>query len=116
MDLKCPKCASEDTQKLSLAMQRGGNALEKSATLHSKFGANVAVPLATVLFAVIFGIPLLASSPVMGLVAIAVIIYAGYVVRGKLTKVSRSPFDDLPLAMQESGFQCNRCGHQFVPQ
>jgi hypothetical protein len=81
MDLKCPKCASEDTQ-----------------------------------IALMFGIPLLASRPLVGLVVVAGILYGGFLIRKKLLGVARSPYDGLSPGMRQDGFQCNRCGNQFVPQ
>jgi hypothetical protein len=115
MDLKCPKCASENTQRLALAMEQGG-AVEKSAKLHSKFGANLAVPAATFLFVVIIGVPALAMSPLVGVIVIAGIIYGGFLLRKKLAGVARSPYAAVSPEMRQNGFLCNRCGNQFVPQ
>lgn len=115
MDLKCPKCSSENTQRLALALEQGG-ALEKSAKLHSSFGANLAVPAATLLFVIIIGIPALAMSPLVGVVVIAGIIFGGFLLRKKVAGVAKSPYTDLTPDMRQNGFLCNRCGNQFVPQ
>jgi hypothetical protein len=92
MDLKCPQCGSEATQKLTLVMSQGGT-MEKGAQLGV---SNIALPLATALFAIMFGIVFGMMSALLGLIAFADTI-------------------DLSAHMKQNGYQCNRCENQFVP-
>ncbi len=114
MDLKCPKCGSEATQKLTLVMSQGGT-MEKGAQLGVSYGANIALPLATALFAVMFGILFGLMSPILGLIVFGGTIYGGFWLRKKLKDKTKSKYADLSADMKQRGYQCNRCENQFVP-
>jgi hypothetical protein len=114
MDLKCPKCSSEETQKLTLVMDAGG-VREKGSQLHLSTGANITVPTATVLFALVIGIPVAMASPLFGLLVVAGIVYGGYALRKKLKNTAKSQYADLSPEMKHNGFECKRCANLFIP-
>lgn len=114
MNLNCPKCSSADTQKLTLVMDQGGT-MEKGAQLGVSYGANIALPIATVFFAILFGILFAISSPLFGLIVFAGILYGGFLLRKKLKSSTKSRYADLSPDMKQSGFQCKRCDSLFIP-
>ena len=65
MNLTCPKCSSEDTQKLSLVMSQGGVA-EKGAQLGASYGLNIMLPAMTVIFSILIGIMFAMANPILG--------------------------------------------------
>lgn len=114
MDLKCPQCGSDATQKLTLVMSQGGT-MEKGAQLGVSYGANIALPLATVLFAIMFGITFALVNGFLGLIVFGGILYGGFALRKKLKKATKSKYADLSPDMKQRGYQCNRCENQFIP-
>ena len=55
MDLSCPKCKSEDTQKLTMVMSASG-LFGKILRFGSVYVYNVWIPVASVFFGIAFGI------------------------------------------------------------
>jgi hypothetical protein len=114
MSLNCPNCSSQDTQKLSLLMNKGGM-MEKGARFGAAYVANIWIPVATVFFAIIFGIVFAMFNGYVGFIAFAGILYAGYAGRKFFKAKTKSKFADISPAMKQNGFQCNRCEHVFIP-
>lgn len=114
MNLKCPKCSSEETQKLSLVMSQGGT-MEKGAQLGTSYGLNILLPLMTVIFAILIGIMFAMAQPLLGLLAFAGVLFGGFTLRKRLKAKTKSKYADLPAQMKQNGFQCNRCEHLFIP-
>jgi threonine/homoserine/homoserine lactone efflux protein len=114
MDLNCPNCSSPDTQKLSLVMSKGG-LMEKGAKFGVAYAANIWIPLATVIFAIMFGIVFAMMNTILGILVFCGVLYAGYAGRKWLKAKTKSKFADVAPAMKQSGFQCNRCEHLFIP-
>ncbi len=117
MNLNCPNCSSPDTQKLSLVMNKGG-LMEKGAKFGVAYAANIWIPLASVIFAIMFGIVFAMFNTILGILAFCGVLYAGYAGyagRKWLKAKTRSKFADVAPAMKQSGFQCNRCEHLFIP-
>ena len=113
MNLNCPKCGSEGTQKLTLVMESGG-VLEKAAKMQVSYGVNVALPIATVFIAILVSL-LFISNLLLALIVFAGIVYAGFAWRRKMKNKARSKYDDLSPQMKQNGFQCNRCDNLFIP-
>jgi hypothetical protein len=105
MNLKCPKCGSESTQKLTLVMDKGGTG-EKVTKMGVSYGANVALPIATVFIAFLVSI---------AAIVFAGIIYGGFYLRKKLKAGAKGKYDDLSPDMKQSGFLCTRCENLFIP-
>ena len=114
MDLNCPKCSSQDTQKLTLVMNKGGMA-EKGARFGAAYVANIWIPVATVFFAIAFGIVFAMANGYVGFLAFVGILYAGYAGRKLFKAKTKSKFADMSAQMKANGFQCNRCEHVFIP-
>jgi hypothetical protein len=114
MNFNCPKCGSENTQKLSLVMNKGGMA-EKGARFGAMYVYNVWIPVATVLGAIAFGIVFAMSNGYLGFLVFVGILVGGYFARKAVKAKTRSKFADVSQQMKDSGFQCNRCEHSFVP-
>ena len=114
MSLNCPKCSSEDTQKLSLVMSQGGVA-EKGAQLGASYGLNIMLPAMTVVVGILIGVMFAMANPLLGLAAFGGVLYGGYTLRKRLKLKTKSKYADLSPQMKQSGFQCNRCEHLFMP-
>ena len=114
MNLNCPKCGSQDTQKLSLVMNQGGVA-EKGAKLGAAYVTNIWIPVATVFFAIFAGIVFAMINGYVGLAVFAGVLYGGYAGRKWFKAKTKSKFADLSANMKDNGFQCNRCAHMFIP-
>lgn len=114
MNLNCPKCSSEDTQKLSLVMSQGGMA-EKGAKLGAAYGLNILLPLMTVIFSILIGVMFALFHIVLGLAAFVGVLFGGFALRKWLKAKAKSKYADLPAQMKQNGFQCNRCEHLFIP-
>jgi hypothetical protein len=114
MNFNCPTCGSENTQKLSLVMNKGGMA-EKGARFGAMYVYNVWIPVATVLGAIAFGIVFAMSNGYLGFLVFVGILVGGYFARKAVKAKTRSKFADVSPQMKDSGFQCNRCEHLFVP-
>ncbi len=114
MNLTCPKCNSEDTQKLSLVMNQGGMA-EKGAKFGVAYGLNIMLPLFTFLVALLFALMFAFIHILLGLIAFVAVVFAGFTLRKWLKAKAKSKYADLSAQMKSSGFQCNRCEHLFIP-
>ena len=114
MNLNCPSCGSQETQKLTLAMEKGG-VMEKGARFGAFYMTNVWVPFVTVLVALMFAIIFAFIHWTLALGVFAAILYAGFLVRKWLKSKVKSKYADLPAPMKQNGFQCNRCAHLFIP-
>lgn len=114
MNLTCPKCSSENTQKLTLVMNKGG-LIAKGARFGAVYIYNVWIPLATVLGSIAFGIVFAMFNGYLGLLVFVGILFAGYAARKWLKGKTRSKFADVSDNMKQNGFQCNRCEHLFIP-
>jgi hypothetical protein len=114
MNLNCPNCSSPDTQKLSLVMNKGG-LMEMGAKFGVAYAANIWIPVASVFFAIIFGIVFGMFNTYLGVIAFCAVLYAGWAGRKWLKAKTKSKFADVPPAMKQNGFQCNRCEHMFIP-
>ena len=114
MNLNCPKCGAEQTQKLSLVMAQGGVA-EKGARLGAAYLYNVWIPVATVLGAIAFGIVFAMLSGYLGFLMFVGILVGGFYLRKIVKAKTQSKFTALPAQLKQDGFQCNRCEHVFLP-
>lgn len=114
MNLNCPKCNSEDTQKLSLVMNQGGMS-EKSARLGAAYGLNIMLPLMTLVVGALIGVMFALFNGLLGLLAFVGVLFGGYTLRKWLKTKMKSGYSDLSADMKQRGFQCNRCEHLFVP-
>ena len=114
MNLNCPNCSSEATQKLSLVMDQGG-AAEKSAKLGAAYGLNIMLPLMTIVVAFLMGLMFVMFNPLLGLLAFVGTLYGGYALRKWLKAKTKSKYADLSASLRQSGYQCNRCEHLFIP-
>lgn len=114
MNLTCPKCGSENTQKLSLVMSQGGTA-EKAAKFGSAYVLNFVIPVLTVFAAFLLGAMFGILNMAVGALAFGGVLYGGYTLRKRLKAKAKSKYEDLPAQMKENGFQCNRCEHLFIP-
>lgn len=113
MDLACPKCKSEDTQKLTMVTDKGlfGKIL--------RFGAiyvyNIWIPVASVFFGIMFGIVFGLFNGYLGLFAFLGTLVAGFFARKWVKAKTKSKHADLSDNMKQNGFQCMRCEHLFIP-
>jgi ribose/xylose/arabinose/galactoside ABC-type transport system permease subunit len=113
MDLTCPKCKSEDTQKLTMATEHGlfGKIL--------RFGAvyvyNIWIPVASVFFGIAFGIVFGLFNEYLGFFAFVGTLAVGYFARKWVKAKTRSKNANLSDNMKQNGFQCKRCEHLFIP-
>ena len=114
MNLTCPNCSSEDTQKLSLVMSKGG-VTEKGAQLGVAYGTNILIPLMTVFISMLVGFMFALFNPILGLLVFAGCLYGGFSLRKWLKAKTKSKYADVPESMKQNGFQCNRCEHLFIP-
>jgi hypothetical protein len=114
MDMSCPKCKSEDTQKITMVASATG-----LFGLILRFGAvyvyNIWIPVASVFFGIAFGIVFGMFSGYLGFFAFVGILTAGYFARKWVKAKTRSKFADLSNNMKQNGFQCQRCEHLFIP-
>ena len=114
MNLACPSCKSEDTQKLSLVMSKGGVA-EKGAQLGAAYGSNIMIPMMTLVISVLMGIMFALFNFFLGVVAFGAVLFGGYSLRKWLKAKTKSKYADLSADMKQNGFQCNRCENLFIP-
>jgi hypothetical protein len=114
MDFNCPKCGSENTQKLSLVMNKGGIA-EKGAKFGAAYVYNVWIPVASVVGAIAFGIVFAMFNGYLGFLMFVGVLVGGYYARNWVKAKTRSKFADVSANMKANGFQCNRCENMFIP-
>jgi len=114
MDLSCPKCKSEDTQKLTMVMSASG-LFGKILRFGSVYVYNVWIPVASVFFGIAFGIVFGLFNGYLGFFAFAGTLVAGFFARKWVKAKTRSKFADLSDNMRQNGFQCKRCEHLFIP-
>jgi hypothetical protein len=114
MNFNCPNCGGENTQKLSLVIDKGG-LTEKGARFGVVYVYNVWIPLATVLGAIAFGVVFAMINGYLGFLMFVGVLVGGFYARKWVKAKTRSKFADVPADMKENGFQCNRCEHLFVP-
>jgi hypothetical protein len=114
VNLNCPSCGSPETQKLTLALDKGG-VLEKGAKVGVFYFANIWVPFITFLVAVMFAIMFAFIHWTLAFAAFVGVCFLGYLVRKWVKNKGRSKFDSLSAPMKQAGFQCNRCAHMFIP-
>lgn len=113
MDLERPKCGSEATQKMTLVMDRGGTG-ERVTKMGVAYGANVALPLATVFIAFLVSL-LFIWNLLIAAIVFAAIIYGGFYLRKRLKAGAKGKYDDLSPQMKQNGFLCTRCENLFIP-
>jgi len=114
MDLTCPKCKSEDTQKLTMVTSATG-LFGKILRFGVVYVYNLWIPLASVFFGIAFGIVFAMFNGYLGFFAFVGTLAAGYFARKWVKAKSRSKFADLSDNMKQNGFQCKRCEHLFIP-
>ena len=114
MNLACPKCSAPDTRKVSLLMSEDV-ATNAAAKLGSAYAYNIAIPLATLVFACLLGVMFGLFNIVVGLLVFAAILFGGWKIRGIVKRGMRSKFADLSAEMKRDGFRCSRCEHLFIP-
>jgi hypothetical protein len=102
MELTCPKCKSEDTQKLTMVTDKG--LFGKFMRFGAVYIYNLWIPLASVFFGIAFGIVFAMFNG-----------YLGFFARKWVKAKTRSKFADLSDNMKQNGFQCKRCEHLFIP-
>jgi ribose/xylose/arabinose/galactoside ABC-type transport system permease subunit len=113
MELTCPKCKSEDTQKLTLVTDKG--LFGKMLRFGAVYVYNIWIPVASVFFGIAFGIVFGMFNGYLGFFAFVGTLAAGYFARKWVKAKTRSKFADLSDNMKQSGFQCRRCEHLFIP-
>lgn len=114
MNLQCPNCSSEDTQKLSLLMTQAG-LFAKIMRFGVIYAYNIWIPLVTFLSGIAFGFLFAMINGFLGLLVFVGILIAGYMARKWVKTKTRSQFADLRAQVQQDGFRCNRCAHTFIP-
>jgi|SRR3990172_5147927 len=114
MNLACPKCGTEDTQKLSLAMSQGGVS-EKGAQLGMAYGANIMIPVMTFVIAGLVGFMFMLFNVVLGILAWAATMYGGFKVRAYMKAKTKHKYADVSPQMKQDGFLCKRCENIFIP-
>ena len=114
MNLQCPNCSSEDTQKLSLVMIKGG-LFAKILRFGVIYAYNIWIPLVSVLSSIAFGFLFAMINVFLGLLVFFGILFAGYSARKWIKAKSKSKYAEVPVQMKQNGFQCNRCEHLFIP-
>jgi hypothetical protein len=114
MDLSCPKCKSEDTQKLTMVASASG-LFGKILRFGAVYVYNIWIPLASVFFGIAFGIAFGLFNEYLGFFAFAGTLVAGFFARKWVKAKTRSKFADLSDNMKQNGFQCKRCEHLFIP-
>jgi hypothetical protein len=113
MDLTCPKCKSEDTQKLT--MSSDDSLFGKVMRFGAVYVYNVWIPVASVFFGIAFGIVFGLFNGYLGFLAFAGTLTAGFFARKWVKAKTRSKRADLSDNMKQNGFQCKRCEHLFIP-
>lgn len=113
MDLSCPKCKSEDTQKLTMVTDKG--LFGKMLRFGAVYVYNVWIPVASVFFGIAFGIVFGLSNEYLGVFAFVGTLVAGFFARKWVKAKTRSKYADLSDNMKQNGFQCKRCEHLFIP-
>ena len=86
MELTCPKCKSEDTQKLTLVTDKG--LFGKMMRFGAVYVYNIWIPVASVFFGIAFGIAFGMFNGYLGFFAFVGILAAGYFAR-KWVKTKR---------------------------
>jgi len=114
MDLSCPKCKSEDTQKLTMVTSATG-LFGKILRFGAVYVYNLWIPLASVFFGIAFGIAFGLFNVFLGFIAFVGTLTAGFFARKWVKAKTRSQFADLSDNMKQNGFQCQRCEHLFIP-
>src|SRR5580698_611589 len=114
MDLSCPKCKSEDTQKLTMVTSASG-LFGKILRFGAVYVYNVWIPVASVFFGIAFGIVFGLANGYLGFFAFAGTLTAGFFARKWVKAKTRSKQSDLSDNMKQNGFQCKRCEHLFIP-
>ena len=114
MNLACPKCGAQDTRKISLLMSESG-ATNEAVKLGKAYVYNIAIPLATLVFAFLLGLLFGLFNIVVGLLVFAATLFAGWKIRGIVKRGMRSKFAELSAEMKRDGFRCSRCEHLFIP-
>ena len=114
MNLQCPSCKSDDTQKLSMVMTKSG-----LLGLILRFGAvyvyNIWIPVATLFFGFLFAVVFALWNAFFGFLVFVGFLAAGFFARKWVKAKTISKFADVPSPMKENGFQCQRCSHLFIP-
>ena len=113
MDLTCPKCKSEDTQKLTMASDN--SLFGKMMRFGAVYVYNIWIPVASVFFGIAFGIVFGLFNGYLGFFAFAGTLTAGFFARKWVKAKTRSKRADLSDNMKQNGFQCKRCEHLFIP-
>jgi ribose/xylose/arabinose/galactoside ABC-type transport system permease subunit len=114
MDLACPKCKSEDTQKLTMVTSATG-LLGKILRFGVVYVYNIWIPVASVFFGIAFGIVFGLFNEYLGFFAFVGTLVAGFFARKWVKAKTRSKHADLSDNMKQNGFQCKRCEHFFIP-
>ena len=114
MDLTCPKCKSEDTQKITMVASASG-LFGKILRFGAVYVYNIWIPVASVFFWIAFGIVFGLFNEYFGFFAFAGTLTAGFFARKWVKAKTRSKFADLSDNMKQNGFQCKRCEHLFIP-
>ena len=114
MDLTCPKCKSEDTQKITMVASASG-LFGKILRFGAVYVYNIWIPVASVFFGIAFGIVFGLFNGYLGFFAFAGTLTAGFFARKWVKAKTRSKFADLSDNMKQNGFQCKRCEHLFIP-
>ncbi len=114
MEFSCPKCKSQDTQKLTMVMSTSG-LFGKILRFGAVYVYNLWIPVASVFFGIAFGIVFGLFNGYLGFFAFASTLVAGFFARKWVKAKTRSKFADLSDNMNQNGFQCKRCEHLFIP-
>lgn len=114
MDLTCPKCKSQDTQKLTMVTSASG-LFGKMLRFGAVYVYNVWIPVASVFFGILFGIAFGLFNGYLGFFAFVGTLVAGFFARKWVKSKTRPKFANLSDNMKQNGFQCQRCEHLFIP-
>jgi RNase P subunit RPR2 len=114
ISLACPKCNSENTQKLTLAIKEDPKSLAGGPATFLL--GNLAAPLVGFLFGVLV-VVILGSMFGMtgGIVGVILTIIGIFYLRKLFMHMYKPKLDALPKAMKQNGYLCNRCGATFIP-
>ena len=114
MNLACPNCNSEETQKLTAIMDSWG-LLGKILRFGIVYVYNLWIPVASVFFGIAFGIVFGLFNAFLGVVAFVGTLVVGWFARKWVKAKAKSKYADLSPQMKDNGFQCKRCEHLFIP-
>jgi hypothetical protein len=112
--LVCPKCNSENTQKLTLAINEDPKSLAGGPATFIL--GNLAAPLVGFLLGIAVVVILGYMFGVTGVILGVILTVVGiFYLRKLFMHMYKPKLAALPKAMKQNGYLCNRCGATFIP-